>query len=439
MTVRMPLLACLIVLCSGLGPARAEETASEETVTIDQIERITAAVPWPRGVRYVGGKLYVLGRGVHRSAGGPQADIDDKAGYLFEIDPKVSEPARPDTPVGDAVRNNAKVLAGPTEPPFHIWNREMPPTRDTLCMRPYCMLVYDAPSRNLIICGYSGHDQPKPVKFRKNATDSILRYDLRSGKWYAVDVHDPDVVPASDLKKSVDPKYYPHHDMATNPPPHGLINGPCGAAVAGEYLYVGAKDNTALVQYDLSSVRKNPDAPPPPGRFIFHRASKKDDAAVFVRVKGHGMMYVEGNSAVEAHDGWLYVAFRTTSQILRFPLNDDGSLKEPLVGEYIAQFNRYTPGKGGSANIYDMTFDKEGRLYVSTGYDGAIYGFKPDPKNVYHSKKGYTPYVDLEKLVGAKKTVNICFDDDDNLYITSGQKVLPDTKIRGVVYRVRRS
>ena len=45
------------------------------------------AVPWPRGVRYVDGKLYALARGAHRSAGGPQTDIDDLAGTIFVIDP----------------------------------------------------------------------------------------------------------------------------------------------------------------------------------------------------------------------------------------------------------------------------------------------------------------------------------------------------------------
>lgn len=419
----------------GGYPVEASEAALPVVaVQREQLERITTAVPWPRGVRYIDGKLYALARGVHRSGEGPQADIEDLAGTIFVIDPSISEPVADGQPVGEAVRNNAKVLAAPTSPPFRIWNRQMPATKDLYTDRPYCMLVYDRASRNFFVCGYSGIDLPGKEKFRKNATDSIHRYDLRIGKWKIVEAHNPDVVPVAALGYHVDSTYYPHHDPKKNPPPHGLINGPCGATVAGKYIYVGAKDNTALAQYDLAEIRRNPEAPPPPARFIFDGTSGNAQ----VNVKGHGKMTVNGTCAVEAHGGFLYVAFRTTSQILRFPLREDGGLVEPLEAEYIAQFATYNPAKkGGSADIYDMTFDSEGNCYVSPGYDGAIYRFKPDPKRLYDSKKGYEPYVDLQALAGAKKSGNICFDDDGNLYICSGQKVIAESKIRGVIYRVR--
>lgn len=399
-----------------------------------RVERITTAVPWPRGVRYIDGKLYAVARGVHRSAGGPQADIEDLAGSIFVIDPGIAEPATDGNPVGDSVRANGEIIASPEGPPFHVWNRVMPATADTRTDRPYCMLAWDPASQNFFVCGYSGIDLPQAPKFRKNATDSVHRFDLRSRRWNVVEAHDPNVVPVSALGKDVSSIYYPHHDVATNPPPHGLVNGPCGAVVAGKYLYVGAKDNTALAQYDLTEIRNDPDAAPPASRFIFEGTA----GHAVVEIESHGETVVNGTCALAVHDDFLYVAFRTTSQIVRFPMRADGGLVEPLEGELIAQFARYDPEKkGGSANIYDLAFDDEGRLYVSPGYDGAIYRFQPDPNRLFDAASiDYEPYVDLKALVGAKKSGNICFDAAGNLYICCGQKVIPDSKVRGVIYRV---
>jgi len=417
-------------------PKRASVQASEAYDGPVELERVTTAVPWPRGVRYIDGQLYALARGVHRSAGGPQDEIDDMAGTIFVIDPTISEPADPDRPVGEAVRGNARVLAAPTSPPFYVWDRRTPATLDTVTDRPYCMLVYDAPSRNFFVCGYSGIDLPGKPRFRKNASDSIHRFDLRSGRWKVVEAHDPSVVPASALAEDVDSSYYPHHDPARNAPPHGLVNGPCGAVVAGRFLYVGAKDNSALAQYDIAAIREDPEAPPPPGRYVFEGSR----GSARVSVKGHGEMTVNGTCALAVHDGYLYAAFRTTSQILRFPLREDGGIPEPVQAEYVAQFARYDALKGGgSANIYDMAFDAAGRCYVSPGYDGAIYRFTPDPDRLYDAASvPYEPYVDLGELVGAKKSGNICFDDAGDLYVCSGQDLTPGTATRGVIYRVRR-
>ncbi len=417
-------------------PQGPEEASAEEGTGGLVLERITNAVPWPRGVRYVDGTLYALARGVHRSAGGPNPDIQDMAGTLFRVDPNVSEPVVKGEAPGDAVSTNGSVYAAASAPPFFLWDRRLPSTLDRRAQRPYCTLVYDEPSQNLFICGFSGIDLPKPHKFRKNSTDCVLRYDMNLERWLTVDVHNPLHVPEAEHKKVIDPKYYPHHDITKNPPPHGMINGACGAAIAGRYLYVGAKDNTALVQYDLDGIRKNPLAGAPPARFIFHRPSFEKN--VFVQVKGHGNTYVEGTCAIGVHEGYLYVCFRTTSQILRFPLDGDGNVKQPLEAEYIAQFSRYTPKKGGSANIYDIDFDSKGWLYVSPGYDGAVYRFKPEAGKVHDFTKGYNkPYIDLTELVGAKKSGNICFDPDDNLYICAGHKELPNSNIRGAIYRVR--
>jgi len=85
-----------------------------------------------------------------------------------------------------------------------------------------------------------------------------------------------------------------------------------------------------------------------------------------------------------------------------------------------------------------MEFDTRGRLYVSPGYDGAIYRFTPDPHQLYDATTtDYAPLVDLHAHVGANKTGNLCFDDAGNLYVCSGQELTPDDAIRGVIYRIR--
>lgn len=433
-TLGSGVVVALSVSCAQLlQPAPPSDLSRAEVAA--SLERISAAVPWPRGIQVVGKRAYVLSRGVHRSAGGPQADIDDRAGSLFVVDPTIAEAARRDQPVGDAVRNNAVLLAAPTSPPFRVWDRRMPATEDTRTDRPYCMLVYDAPSQNFFICGYSGIDLPHAPKFRKNASDSVHRYDLRLGQWRSVEAHDPDSVPVAALQSDVDSRYYPHHDPSKNPPPHGFVNGPCGAVVAGRFLYVGGKDNTTLAQYDLAEIRRDPNAAAPPSRLILDGTR----GSAFVSVRGHGRMELGGTCALAVDRDHLYVAFRTTSQIIRLKLDRDGDVVQPVEAEYIAQFARYDPvRRGGSANIYDMAFDSKGRLYVSPGYDGAIYRFTPDHRRVYDTtERAYEPFVDLDALVGAKKSGNICFDDEDRLYICSGQKVLEGTPIRGVVYRVR--
>lgn len=425
---------------SCASPAAIEEQGDAEVSRPSEelgplvVERVTAAVPWPRGVRYIDGQLYALARGVHRSAGGPQAHIEDHAGAIFLVDPDLAEPTLDGRPVGEAVRANGTIVAAPQEEPFRLWNRRMPATLDVRTDRPYCMLLWDAPSQNFFVCGYSGIDLPELPLFRKNASDSVHRYDLRSGQWHVVEAHDPDLVPVEELEVDVDSRYYPHHDPLTNPAPHGLVNGPCGAAIAGSYLYVGGKDNTALAQYDLRRIRRDPDAPPPEGRYVFEGSR----GSVTLETARHGPIEINGTAAMTVHAGYLYVAFRTTSQVLRFALEEDGDLARPLRTEYIAQFARYDPKRrGSSANIYDMAFDAEGRLYVSPGYDGAVYRFWPDPERVYDAVRyAFEPYVDLESLVGARRSGNICFDDEDNLYICSGQQVLDDSEIRGVIYRV---
>jgi hypothetical protein len=423
----------------GLGSLCAPRSAgADESGGQPELRRVTTAVPWPRGVVLHEGRLIVLARGVHRNAGGPNPAIQDMAGHLFEVDPTVFEPVVKGVPPGDAVRKNGKVFAAPTEPPFHLWNRETPSTNDTLTDRPYCTLAYDPESQNFFVCGYAGIDLADDRRFRKNATDSIHRYDLRTKKWYVVEAHRPESVPAEALGRTISAQYYPHHDVASNPPPHGLVNGPAGLGVAGRYLYAGAKDNTALAQYDLREIRRRPDAPPPPSRLIFHRKSPKDD--VFLQLRGRGNTYVEGACSIASHGGHLYVAFRTTSQILRFPITSDGDVVRPLVGEQVAQFARYDPVQGGgSADVYDMTFDRHGRLYVAAAYTGRVFRFRPDPERLFDATdpSKVEAYVHLGELTDhpSARTGDIDVADDGTLYVCSGNKDVEEGEFQGTVYR----
>jgi hypothetical protein len=430
--------ACVagIVVLLSLAPA----VFAQEAEPALAIQRVTTVVPWPRGIVLHEGKLYVLARGVHRSAGGPSPDIPDMAGHIFEVDPNIHEPVVKGQPPGDAVKSNGKVFAAPNSPPFRIWKREMPATNDTLTDQPYCKLMLDVPSRNLFVVCFAGIDlaSDKPT-FRKNATDAVHRYSLTTRKWYVVEAHDEKKVSPEQLGQFLPNDTFPHHDIARNQPPHGFPNGACGGTIVGNYMYVAAKDNSALIQYDLAEIRKSPDAGPPNGRYIFRRSGPKDD--VFLEMKGHGNMYVEGTCGAIAHGGYLYVTFRTTSQLIRIPIDRNGDVIRPIVGEYLAQFDPYDNVMyGGSADIFDVAVNSKGEIFVSCNAQGTVWRVRPDPSRVMDCTKGTKekPYVNLRKLTDHEKSTagNMIFDAQDNLFITTGNKDVKEGKVRGTVYRI---
>lgn len=432
----LPGLACLS------DPATSSVEASFDVVPVTQVERISTAVPWPRGLVWHEGKLVVLARGVHRSAGGPSPDIDDLAGNLYEVDPSVYEPVVKGQGPGEAVRKNAKLLAEATSPPFRFWTRELPSTSDTRTDRPYAGLVFDEKSQNFFVICFSGIDIAEQPYMRKNATDAVHRYDLRTRKWYALESHDPSKVPDAELGQWVPNDSYPHHDPARNPPPHGMANGPCGGWVVGDFLYIAAKDNSALVQYDLREIRKNPDAGPPPASYVFHRSGPQDD--VFLQTKKHGKIYVEGTCAVAAHEGYMYVAFRTTSQVIRFPLKENGDVVRPIVADYLAQFDPYEKAAEGytkSADIFDMRLNHKGECFVSCNARGTLWKIPTDGSRVFDARTGTTelPYLNLRELTDHKNSTcgNFGFDPQGNLYVCTGNKDDPEGNRRGAIYRVR--
>jgi hypothetical protein len=415
----------------------AEASPSARAQSAVGLERVTTAVPWPRGMVVVDGEMIVLARGRHRNAGGIDPDIPDDSGTLFAVDLDVFEPVHRGEEAGEEVRRNARRFVLPDPDAFHLYDPDAgEPITQTLLDRPYCTLAWDPVSRNFFICGYSGIDLPKR-KFRKNATDSILRYDMRTSKWLIVEQHDPSVVPESELGYVVPNHYYPHHEPENPVVPHGWLNGPDGACVAGEYLYAVGKDNHRIASYDLAEIRRDPGAPPPDSRVVLESttALRLDGEVRTVELMGH--------SALAVNDGYLYVGYRTSSVVVRFPLEADGSLVEPLVAELVAVFEPWDAERKRSGNLIDIKFNSRGELFVACAKEGRIWNVGvPDPEAVFHGNDQADPpcpnepYADLRVLTGNPKANvgNIAFDDQDRLYICSGNYD-SGTRLAGVIYR----
>ncbi|HWP40957.1 MAG TPA: hypothetical protein VNL70_08525, partial [Tepidisphaeraceae bacterium] len=404
-------LLCAAVWLAGLAgcnrPPRTQPPPPPDPVSIDQLSRVSTAVPFPRGLQLVDGRLYVLARGRVRESGGADGAIDDQAGTIFLVDPEIAQPVT-ETHISPQVRHNGTVFAVPTEPPFKLLDRSaVPATRDRETDRPYCTLRYDPVSRNFYICAFSGIDKPQQPgarsSFSKNVNDAVLRYDTRSGKWYDVERHS--------LEAGGN---YPHHDPHTLPPPHGWLNGPDNCLVVGRWLYCVAKDNSVLVRYDLSEIVNNPDAPPPKSYWVM------DDK---IQIRGQGLQSHLGHSMLAERDGWLYIGFRTSSTILRLRLDEQGLPVEPILAELIARFDAYDPHTGRSANLTDMVFGPEGDLYVIAAQPARIYRFRPDPDHVFDGRSGRArPWADLAALTNnpRMKSENVLVDSGGRVFVTSG-------------------
>lgn len=399
------------------------------------VERVSAAVPWPRGLAWVDGRLVVLARGRHRRAGGIDPAVPDRCGSLFLVDPEIAEPIVPGRLASPRIAANAVLLASPTDPPLRLYDASRPLPRNTLVDRPYCTLIHDPISHNLFVCGYSGVDLPGG-RFRKNATDSILRYDLRDRRWHVVEQHEPSVVPAAALTRVVPNTFYPHHDPSRRPPPHGWLNGPDGGCVAGRYLYCVGKDNHAVARYDLQRIREDPSAPPPPSELVL-------GPRVLLRHPG-GERRVEllGPSAAVAHGGFLYLGYRTSSVVVRVPLTPRGDLVRPVVAELVAVFEPWDPVRRRSANLIDLAFDRAGALYVSCAKEGRIWKIDdPDPRRPFYgndrSGRPTTapPWVDLRRVTGRPTACgNLLVDPEDRVYVCVGNYDR-DRELAGAIYR----
>ena len=198
----------------------------------------------------------------------------------------------------------------------------------------------------------------------------------------------------------------------------------------GDYLYVVGLDNNKLAQYDISTRVEFPE-----GRTI--------------------PVPEVGNSAVAAYDSYLYLANRQSgprgARIIRYPidpttgqiLDDEGNEyfggHQTVTAELIATIDDYISPKK-VAHIIDIDFDSEGRLYVSMANgSGKVWCIDdPSPSDVFRASE-WEPYIDLQKLSpnSKAKCADICFDEQDNLYVCSGNKDTPRVAHYGTIYRVR--
>jgi hypothetical protein len=400
---------------------RATANAAPAPVSTGQVYRISTGVPYPRGLHLMNGKLYVLARGRVRDAGGVDASIDDRAGTIFEVDPAIMEPASNDQ-VSQRVRDNARPFAEPTSPPFILLDRtKSPPTRDHETDRPYCSLRFDPSTHSFYVCAFSGIDKPEGAgsSFSKNTSDALLRFDLRTRKWYQVERH------AFEAGGN-----YPQHDPYVARPPHGWLNGPDNCLAVGDWLYAVAKDNSVLVRYDLRPIRKNANAGPPDSFFVLGRQ---------INLRGQGLRELDGHSMLAERDGYLYIGYRTSSEIVRIPLKKDGLPVEPIVGELIGRFDPYDPVTKRSANLTDMVFGPEGDLYVISAKPSRVFRFAPDPDHVFDGRTGHaTAWLDLAALTNnpEMKSENVLVDDQGRVFITSGDAYGFQNGAGGTIYCV---
>lgn len=415
----------LMVGCAKHGP-RAAHKPPEITwkqVTPERVVRISTAVPFPRGLHLVDGKLYVLARGKGREVGGADPKIDDRAGHIFIVDPAISDSPRTYTPSPEVARNGT-IFAEPTSPPFRLFNRNVAAATDDMKTdRPYCTLRYDQSTKNFYICAYSGIDGQEGGKgpsFSKNVTDAVLRYDTRSNKWYEVERHKRD-----------GGGNYPHQDPTAGKPPHGWLNGPDNCLVVKTWLYCVAKENNALVRYDLKHIEASADAGPPPSFYEFG----KD-----IEVAGIGEREYFGHSALAADGKYLYIGYRTSSVILRVRIDELGIVIKPTVGELLAVFDPWDPATKKSANITDIGLGPDGDLYVLSAKPTKIYRFHPSPGFVFDGRTGASePWADVAGLTGQKemKSENILVTDLGAVYVASGNAYAYHGEgSGGVIYRV---
>lgn len=383
-----------------------------------RLERINAGIPWPRGIACVDDQLVIVARGRHRNYGGPAQDYEDHGGTLYLVDPAISEPYAPGVVPSERIIANQTVLSEPDPKVVHVFDRSKAPIENKLMNRPYCTLVYDPLSHNVIFCAYSGVDTGEKPFFRKNATDAIYRYDLRSKSWGVIELHRDDVVPDDARSAVISNEYYPHHNPFWNSAPHGRLNGPNSCAVAGRYLYGVGKDNHTLARYELDEIRKDPNAGAPESIKVL---GEQIDVRIEGRVQRIPML---GHSAVAANKEWLYLGARTSSIVVRFPLDEDGALVEPIVGELIAEFEPFDSISARSADLWDMALNSRGELFVSCAREGRVWKVIPDPKQVFDGDdkrkdppSPNRPYLDGPELTGAKnaRISNMTFDAQDRM------------------------
>ncbi len=364
-----------------------------------ELTRLTDATPFPRGLAMADpdgdgiASLYVLSRGRARGNGGANVTVDDKAGTIWEVDPTTGR---------------TRVFAEPTSPPFRLLDRTLADARDDKHTdRPYCGLRYDEATHSFYIVAFSGIDLPAAdVKnaesgyFRKNYSDGVLRYDIDAEQWSVVDRHEPR-----------DGDAYPGTAG-------GYAKGPNNLAIVGSTLIVAAKDNNRLIAYPLEQ--------PGAAKIVLAETISLSNMDGSSRT-------VLGHSALGYHDGWLYVGFRTSGEIIRLRLED------PTQAELLAEFEPFDPETGRSANVTDLAIGPDGDIYVLSAVPARVYRFTPDPTDVRNFRDGSGAWLDAASLTGnaRMKAENLLITGDGTLYLASGDAYADDSGLGGAVWVYR--
>jgi sugar lactone lactonase YvrE len=151
------------------------------------------------------------------------------------------------------------------------------------------------------------------------------------------------------------------------------------------------------------------------------------------------MIKMYGHSALAERNGYLYVASRTSSHIVRVKLNADGTMVSPYEAELVAKFHPFDQTTGESSNVTDMDFDSKGRLYVVSAEPSRVFRFTPDPKNIYDATlPDAKPWCDLSVATDnpKMKSENVFVDDKDRVFVTSGDGYAYQKGALGTVYRI---
>ena len=396
--MRTPVFVALVALSALTGCASSPipRTPTPAAVTADRIERVTTGVPFPRGVVVRGDELFVLSRGRVRDAGGTDVAIDDLAGTIW----KLPLNARDAAPVA---------IATPASPPFRLLDRLLPTALDDHHTdRPYCILRLDPATQSLYFCAFSGIDKPLGQPggyFRKNRSDAVFRFDLRTGKY---------------------------HLVARG----GLLDGPTNCLVVGKWLYVSNKEASTLLRYDLSALAASPGGVVPPPELI---------AGKTFLVGGKPVEFL-GHSALAARDdGYLYLGFRTSSTVVRIAMRDlrPRSGGSPVPAQLLAQFEPYDPVRQRQSDLTDMAFGPDGDLYVIGAKPARIWRLTPNPRLpliATFGSPGEPAWAELHALTQnpKMKIEALTVDPRGNVYVTSADKQ-PDHAISclaGTVYRI---
>ena len=382
-----------------------------------RVRRVSSVVPFPRGLVLKDDGLYALARGRVRDSGGVNVGLDDRAGSLWKLDATVASPL---DQLGGAA-TNGEVFAEPTSPPFKLLDRSLPRALDDRATdRPYCGLRWHEASKSFYLCAFSGIDigasDPAAAEagsFRKNYTDAVLRYDTRTKQWSEV----------------------ARHDAADATDYDGQPKGPDNLLVVGDALIVCAKDNSKLLAYDLTPYVADPHAAPPVGREILGE---------HVTVDGVDRN-VLGESGLAYRDGWLYVSFRTTSEVIRLPVTDDAPASFAVDkdrAQYLAQFDPFVrESKKPSANLTDIDVGPDGDVYVISAHPARVYRFTPrDGKTFdFQTDGGEKPWCDLAAITGnpSMKSENLIVADDGRVFVTSGDAYGHDAGLGGAVYVIQ--